>query len=156
VPEPVDIGLGLGQTLAVLQAKARSKSLSVAVAIEPDLPRVQGVVGELNQIWLNLIDNALDAAPVSGRVEIRAEHRGGRVVVRVIDNGPGIPPDLRERIFDQFFTTKPVGQGTGLGLDITRRLVRKHDGDIEVESEPGRTVFLISLPVAGGPEGGDR
>jgi signal transduction histidine kinase len=145
-PEPVDVGLGLRQTLAVIQAKARGKSVGVAITADPDLPRVRGVAGELNQVWLNLIDNALDAAPVSGRVEVRAEHRDGRVVVRVIDDGPGIPADVRKRIFDPFFTTKPVGQGTGLGLDISRRLVRRHNGDMDVESEPGRTEFRVTFP----------
>lgn len=155
VPEQVDIGEGLRQTLAVIQAKARGKCLSVTLTIEPELPRVRGFGGELNQVWLNLIDNALDAAPASGDVEIGAGRRGDRVLVRVADNGPGIPPELRDRIFDAFFTTKPVGQGTGLGLDIARRLVRKNDGDIEVESEPGKTEFVVSLPIASDvPHGG--
>jgi signal transduction histidine kinase len=157
VAGPVDIRQGLMQTVIVLKAKARAKSLSVDVAVAPDLPPVQGIGGELNQVWSNLIDNALDAARDSGRVEIRADHNGGKVVVRVVDDGPGIPLDLRDRVFDPFFTTKPVGQGTGLGLDIARRLVRKHDGEIEIESEPGRTEFRVSLPVtAGGPSGGGR
>jgi signal transduction histidine kinase len=156
VPEPVDIALGLRQTLAVIQAKARGKSQSVEVLAQPDLPRVRGVAGELNQVWLNLIDNALDAAPVSGRVEIRAEHREGRVLVRVIDNGPGIPPGARNSLFDPFFTTKPVGQGTGLGLDISRRIVRQYEGEIEVASEPGRTEFLVTFPALADSGGADR
>ena len=85
-----------------------------------------------------------------GCVEITASLDGQAVVVRVIDNGPGIPDDIRERIFDPFFTTKPVGQGTGLGLDITQRLVRRHDGVIDVESRPGRTEFRVTLPLASG------
>jgi signal transduction histidine kinase len=108
---------------------------------------VRGFVGELNQIWANLIDNALDAVPDGGRVEVVAARERQCVVVRVVDNGPGIPEDMRERIFDPFFTTKPVGHGTGLGLDIVRRLVRHNDGEIEVESRPGRTEFRISLPL---------
>jgi len=132
----------------VLNSKARSKSIAVAVAVPPDLPRVRGFAGELNQIWANLIDNALDAAPVSGRVEVGAQRERDRVVVRVVDNGPGIPPDVRSRMFDPFFTTKPVGKGTGLGLDIVRRLLAHNDADIEVESVPGRTEFRVSLPVA--------
>jgi signal transduction histidine kinase len=143
----VDIGEGLRQTLAVHGSKARAKSLSVEIEVEPKLPRVLGIGGELNQVWANLIDNALDAAAISGHVEIRASRSAGQVVVRVIDNGAGIPVELRNRIFDQFFTTKPVGQGTGLGLDIARRLVRKHQGDIEVESRPGRTEFRVLLPI---------
>jgi len=116
--------------------------------VEPDLPHVRGFVGELNQVWANLIDNALDAIPQSGRVEVLANREGERVAVRIIDNGTGIPAEIRERIFDPFFTTKPVGHGTGLGLDIVRRLVRHNEGDISVESQPGRTEFRIVLPTA--------
>jgi signal transduction histidine kinase len=109
---------------------------------------VHGFAGELNQIWGNLIDNALDAVPNGGRVEVEAKREGERVVVSVIDNGPGIPAAIRESIFDPFFTTKPMGQGTGLGLDIVRRLVRHNGGTIEVESRPGRTEFRVGLPIA--------
>ena len=147
--EPVDLGRGLSNTVAVLRAKARSKSAAVSVEVEPGLPPVRGYVGELNQVWANLIDNALDAIPVSGRVDVRAAREGSRVLVRVVDNGAGIPADVRARIFDPFFTTKPVGEGTGLGLDIARRLIQHNDGDVEVESQPGRTEFRVSLPIAG-------
>jgi signal transduction histidine kinase len=146
-PEAVDIDRGLTDTLAVLQAKARAKSVAVTVELEPALPKVQGYGGELNQVWLNLIDNALDAVAESGRVDVTANRSGPKVVVRVVDNGPGIPDDIRKRIFDPFFTTKAVGQGTGLGLDIVRRLVQRHNGEIEVDSRPGRTEFRVSLPV---------
>jgi signal transduction histidine kinase len=147
VAEPVNLAQSLGNTVAVLKAKARAKAVAVAVKIEPDLPRVRGFVGELNQIWGNLIDNALDAVPESGRVDIAAERNTRRVVVRVVDNGPGIPAEIRDRIFDPFFTTKPAGQGTGLGLDIVRRLVQHNDGAIEVDSKPGRTEFRVTLPI---------
>ena len=116
--------------------------------MEPDLPRVRGFAGELNQIWGNLIDNALDAVPESGRVEVVAGHESRRVVVRIADNGPGIPAEIRDRIFDPFFTTKPAGLGTGLGLDIVRRLVQHNEGQISVESQPGRTEFQVTLPIA--------
>ena len=148
VAEPVDLARSLSNTVAVLKAKARSKAVSVAVELEPDLPRVLGFAGELNQIWGNLIDNALDAVPQSGRVEILASRRDGRVVVSVADNGSGIPADILDRIFEPFFTTKPTGLGSGLGLDIVRRLVQHNDGEIEVESEPGKTEFRVSLPIA--------
>ena len=148
VAEPVDLVQSLRNTVAVLRSKARNKSATVVVDVEPDLPRVRGFVGELNQIWANLIDNALDAIPDSGRVEVTANRDHQRVVVRIVDNGPGIPAAIRERIFDPFFTTKPVGAGTGLGLDIVRRLVRHNDGEIAVESQPGRTEFRIVLPTA--------
>ncbi|RPI19673.1 MAG: GHKL domain-containing protein [Acidobacteriales bacterium] len=148
VAEPVDLIESLSNTVAVLKSKARAKSVAVAVDVEPGLPRVRGFAGELNQIWANLIDNALDAVPDSGRVEVLANREHQRLVVRVVDNGTGIPAEIRERIFDPFFTTKPVGQGTGLGLDIVRRLVRHNDGEIDVESQPGRTEFRVILPLA--------
>ncbi|MGE5362480.1 MAG: sensor histidine kinase [Bacteroidales bacterium] len=148
VPEAVDIADGLGQTLTVLGAKARSKSIRVSLTVVDGLPPVRGVAAELNQIWVNLIDNALDAAPAGGSVEVTAAREREGVVVRVIDNGAGIPAEIRQQIFDPFFTTKDVGQGTGLGLDIVRRLVDRHNGDIEVQSRPGRTEFIVSLPLA--------
>ncbi len=148
VPQAVDIGEGLAQTLAVLKGKARDKSISMGISVQDGLPRVRGVAAELNQIWVNLIDNALDAAPASGSVEVTAVRDKDMVVVRVVDNGAGIPPEIRDQIFDPFFTTKDVGKGTGLGLDIVRRLVDRHNGDIEVQSRPGRTEFIVSLPVA--------
>jgi signal transduction histidine kinase len=148
VAEPVDLIQGLSNTVAVLKSKARAKSVAVTVEVEPGLPRVRGFAGELNQIWGNLIDNALDAVPDSGRVEVLANREGRRVMVRVVDNGSGITAQIRERIFDPFFSTKPVGQGTGLGLDIVRRLVRHNDGEISVESQPGRTEFRVVLPLA--------
>ena len=149
VAEPVNLSQSLGNTVAVLKAKARAKAVAVAVKIEPDLPRVRGFVGELNQIWGNLIDNALDAVHESGHVDVVAERDTRRVLVRIVDDGPGIPAEIRDRIFDPFFTTKPAGQGTGLGLDIVRRLVQHNDGSIDVESRPGRTEFRISLPADG-------
>jgi len=127
---------------------SRMKSVAVIVNVDAGLPCVRGFVGELNQIWANLIDNALDAIPDSGRVEVFASRERDRVVVRIVDNGAGIPAEIRERIFDPFFTTKPMGLGTGLGLDIVRRLVRHNDGEITVESRPGRTEFRVALPVA--------
>ena len=148
VAEPLEIGPGLGHTVAVLRAKAGQKAAVVSIDIEPGLPRVRGFAGELNQIWGNLIDNALDAVQNLGCVQVTACCERGRVMVRVIDNGPGIPPAVRERIFDPFFTTKPMGAGTGLGLDIVRRLVLHNEGTIEVESQPGRTEFCVGLPIA--------
>ncbi len=154
IAEPVDLLQGLSNTVAVLRSKARAKSAAVVVDVEPGLPRVRGFAGELNQIWANLIDNALDAVTGAGRVEVLANCEKKRVVVRIIDNGIGIPVHIRERIFDPFFTTKPMGQGTGLGLDIVRRLVRHNDGEIAVESRPGRTEFRVALPIAGADDAG--
>jgi signal transduction histidine kinase len=149
VAEPVDIRKGLDDTVSMLDGKAGGKSVSITLNIAPDVPHVRGVGVEINQIWMNLIDNAIDAAPDRGRVEVTAVKEGTDVVVRVIDDGHGIPPDIRERIFDPFFTTKPVGEGTGLGLDIVRRIVQWHSGEIDVDSRPGRTEFRVSLPVSG-------
>ncbi len=155
VAEPVDLVSSLGNTVTVLKSKARAKSVAVAVQIEPGLPRVRGFVGELNQIWANLIDNALDAVPDGGRVEVTAARERQCVVVRIIDNGAGIPDEIRPHLFEPFFTTKPIGKGTGLGLDIVRRLISHNDAAIDVESRPGRTEFRVSLPVveAGGAGG---
>ena len=150
LPTPVDVGRGLTDTLTVLQAKARAKSVTVSLTVEPELPQLVGFGGELNQIWANLIDNAIDAVPSKAHVEVTATRRGNAVVVRVVDDGPGIAEDIRERVFDPFFTTKPPGEGTGLGLDIVRRLVYRHDGEIDVDSRPGRTEFCVSLPIVTG------
>ena len=148
VAEPVDVRQGLADTVAVLQSKARGKSAAVTVHADSHLPYAYGFSGELNQVWLNLIDNALDAVPELGHVDVLAAREGQDVAIRIIDNGRGIPDQIRDRIFDPFFTTKPVGQGTGLGLDIVRRLVLHNRGDISVVSRPGRTEFRVLLPAA--------
>jgi signal transduction histidine kinase len=145
---PVDVTTSVANTVAVLKSKARARSIEVVVNVEAGLPAVLGYAGELNQIWANLIDNALDAAPDSGRVEVTASRHLDRVVVRIIDNGPGIPAEMHNRMFEPFATTKPVGKGTGLGLDIVRRLVIHNDAEIDVETRPGRTEFRVSLPLA--------
>jgi signal transduction histidine kinase len=148
VREPANIAQGISDTIAVLASKAKSKSVSVRIEIPEDLPRVGAYGGELNQVWSNLIENALDAVGPQGEVTVSARAEGPNVVVRVTDNGSGIPADVLPRIFDPFFTTKPMGQGTGLGLDISRRIVITHEGTIEVESKTGRTQFRVTLPKA--------
>jgi signal transduction histidine kinase len=147
VAEPVDLGPSLGNTVAVLRSKAHEKSVEVTLELEAELPKVRGFAGELNQIWGNLIDNALDSVVHGGRVKVLANRENQNVVVRILDDGAGIPDAIRDRIFDPFFTTKPMGHGTGLGLDIARRLVRHNDGAIEFESHPGRTEFRVTLPI---------
>ena len=112
-----------------------------------DLPRAHAVGAELNQVWMNLIENALDAVADGGHVQVTAARELDRIVVRVTDNGAGIPADIMGRIFDPFFTTKGVGKGTGLGLDIVRRILKRHDAEINVESRPGFTQFRVTLPV---------
>jgi signal transduction histidine kinase len=148
VAEPVDVRSGLANTVQVLQSKAHEKSVGVALALEAELPKVRGFAAELNQIWSNLIDNALDSVVSGGKVEVRVNRESQSVIVRVVDDGSGIPADIRDRIFDPFFTTKPMGQGIGLGLDIVRRLVRHNDGAIDFDSSPGRTEFRVKLPIA--------
>lgn len=147
VPEPVDVEQGLRDALLVLGAKAREKSVSVQMSVTPDLPRVDAIGGQLEQVWMNLIDNALDAVDVGGHVTITAHPEGGWLVVRVIDDGTGIAPEHLKRVFDPFFTTKAPGQGTGLGLELARTSVRGHRGDIAFDSRPGRTEFRVSLPL---------
>ncbi len=156
-PEPVDLAQNITDTLAVLGAKAREKAAAVTTEFDPHLVRVRGFPGELNQVWGNIIDNALDALPDAGggHVTVSARVDGPSVVVSVVDNGQGIPEDLRHRIFDPFFTTKPVGKGTGLGLDIARRLVARHEGNIEVHAAPGRTEFRVRLPIDLPPNAND-
>jgi len=112
------------------------------------LPAIPAYAAELNQVWTNLIDNAVSAMGETGVLTVRTGLDRDHVTVDICDTGPGIPAEIRERIFEPFFTTKPVGQGTGLGLDITWRIVvKKHHGDIKVESVPGSTRFRVRLPV---------
>jgi signal transduction histidine kinase len=145
--QPIAIGRGLSDTIIVLRAKAKSQKVEIALDVPADLPAVDGYGGELNQVWANLIDNAIDAAP-GGRVTVNAAADNGQVVVRVIDNGHGIPPEIASRIFDPFFTTKDVGQGTGLGLDIARRVVQRHRGMIDMSTGSGGTEFRVTLPAS--------
>ncbi|HSK19833.1 MAG TPA: ATP-binding protein [Longimicrobiales bacterium] len=151
VRAPVDVERGLRDTFMVLGHKARAKSVGVRIDVSPDLPPVHAVGGELNQVWMNLLDNALDSVDVGGHVTVTAKPEGRWLVVRVIDDGPGIAPEHRSRIFDPFFTTKPPGEGTGLGLEIARAHVRGNGGDIEFDSRPGRTEFSVSLPLSEAP-----
>src|ERR1700761_2884198 len=115
---------------------------------DQDLPEIPVFPGELNQVWTNLIDNAVAAMDGEGTLTVRTSRDNEHVVVEFADTGTGIPPQIRDRIFEPFFTTKPVGQGTGLGLDISWRIVvQRHHGDLRVESEPGNTRFFVRLPV---------
>jgi signal transduction histidine kinase len=145
--QPVDIHQGLEDTLMILRGKI-NQGISVRREYAEDLPRIQGYGSELNQVWTNLIDNALDAVDGAGEIVLRTRREGDRVVVEVNDNGPGIPEEIQGRVFDQFFTTKDLGKGTGLGLDISYRIVvDKHRGDIRLSSQPGNTRFEVWLPV---------
>jgi two-component system, NtrC family, sensor kinase len=110
------------------------------------IPRIPVHVDELNQVWTNLIHNAVQALDGEGEIAIETEEQEDGVVIRVIDNGPGVPEDVRSRLFEPFFTTKPRGEGSGLGLSIVRRILDRHGGKITVESLPGRTCFEVWLP----------
>nr|WP_246297208.1 ATP-binding protein [Janibacter cremeus] len=147
--QPLDVAEGLESTLLVLGHQLRDSTVEV-VKDYADVPTIEGYAGELNQVWTNLIGNALDAMGGSGT--LRVTTRPGpdnAVVVEIGDTGPGMPPEVAERAFEAFFTTKPVGQGTGLGLDIAQRIVvERHGGTIDIESRPGDTVFRVCLPAA--------
>ena len=146
--QSVDIHEGLDNTLLILRSKL--SGIPVRREYDPDLPKIEGYGSELNQVWTNILDNAADALGRTAMPEIiiRTRHTADWVTVQIIDNGPGIPPEVQERIFDAFFTTKPPGQGTGLGLDISYNIVvNKHRGDIKVFSQPGSTCFQVELPV---------
>ena len=146
--QPTDLRVGLDNTLRILGHELKAKKISVERVIPDDLPSVFGYAGELNQVWTNLLDNAIDASPEGGRIRIELEKDDGAVAVRIIDHGDGIPEGIREKIFEPFYTTKPPGEGTGLGLDIVQRIVtQQHAGSITVTSKPGETVFTVLLPV---------
>ena len=147
-PEPTDIRQGINDTLKMLASKTRSKGVTVEVDLPDDLPKAYVVGVELNQVWMNLIDNALDAAPSGGHVEVSAAEDRDKLIVRIRDDGPGVPKEIQARIFEPFFTTKGVGKGTGLGLDVVRRLIQRQEGAVDLESVPGRTEFQVRLPVA--------
>ncbi|MDZ7639393.1 MAG: ATP-binding protein [Bryobacterales bacterium] len=149
-----DIHDGLEATLTILGHKLKRKNIEVVRRYSTDAPAILGLPGELNQVWTNLIDNAIDAMPgEGGRLEIETRRTNFGVLVCITDNGSGIPEELQTRIFEPFFTTKAIGEGTGLGLDIAHRIIhRQHQGYIDVDSRPGNTVFQISLPSGAGPE----
>ncbi len=144
----IDLREGIDTTLTILGHKLKHTTIEVRREFDPDLPRFEAYGAELNQVWTNLLDNAIDALGDSGTITILAGTDGACVEVDIVDDGPGVPPEVRERIFDPFFTTKEVGRGTGLGLDTARRIVvDRHRGSLGVESEPGRTRFRVRLPV---------
>jgi signal transduction histidine kinase len=150
--ETVKLGDGIHNTLTLLQHKVRSKHITVTVALPPDMPAICGWPGELNQVWTNLIDNAIDAMPDGGTLAIDSQvdkrpDGSEFVLTKVTDSGTGIPADITDKIFEPFFTTKEIGKGTGLGLDIVQGIIKHHNGSIKVKSEPGHTEFSVCLPV---------
>jgi signal transduction histidine kinase len=144
-----DIHEGLETTIVVLGHKLKHTSIAIERDYDKTLPKLLIRGSELNQVWTNLLDNAIDALGENGTITVTTRLDGDCAVVEVSDDGPGIPADARERIFEPFFTTKGVGAGTGLGLDAARRIVEeRHRGTISVESQPGRTTFQVWLPLS--------
>jgi signal transduction histidine kinase len=144
--QEVDLHQGLESTLTILGHRLKT-GITVVREYDKTLPRICAFGGELNQVWTNLIDNAIDAMQGKGELRLRTARELDRVLVEIRDNGPGIPPEVQPHIFDPFFTTKGVGEGTGLGLDTVCRIVRNHHGEIRVVSQPGNTRFQVYLPV---------
>jgi len=145
--QAVDLKTGIEDTLLILGNKLRV-GITVNRDYAEDLPAIQGYGSELNQVWTNLLDNAIDALNGKGQIRIQTKRDGDWAVVAIEDNGPGIPKQIQSRVFDAFFTTKPPGKGTGLGLNISYNIVvYKHRGDINLISEPGRTRFEVWLPI---------
>jgi len=142
----VDIHEGLENTLTILKHKLKN-GVTVRRVYAADLPRIEAYASELNQVWTNIIDNAIDAMNGKGEIRLRTFAEDDHVVVEITDDGPGIPPEIQPRIFEPFFTTKPPGQGTGLGLHISHDIVaNRHHGQILVTSRPGETRFRVILP----------
>ena len=143
-----DIHAAIEDTLKILTHKLRNKNITVTRSYDPELPRVLVNAGEMNQVWTNLLDNAIDALQDGGQITVRSAHEPASIIVEIADNGPGIPKEIQSRIWEPFFTTKDVGKGTGLGLDIVQRIVvRRHRGEISVQSAPGKTCFQVRLPL---------
>jgi signal transduction histidine kinase len=146
----------LQSTITILGHKLRIKQISVEKKFDASPSIIETRGSALSQVWTNLIDNAADASPAQGRIEIatwtepaNGKAESGWLAVSITDHGPGIPPEVLPRIFEAFFTTKPQGSGTGLGLEIVHRIVtQKFGGKINVESQPGNTRFVVRLPLS--------
>jgi signal transduction histidine kinase len=143
---PTNIHSGLENTLTLLGYKLREKNIVVKKIFAAELPEVEAYVGDLNQVWSNIIDNAIFALPENGELEIQTSSRNGQLLVQIRDNGPGIPAEAQLHIFEPYFTTKNAGEGSGIGLEIVERIVKNHKGEIAFTSRPGCTEFTVSLP----------
>ncbi|MDN3579958.1 ATP-binding protein [Mucilaginibacter flavus] len=146
-----DIHIGILNTLTMLGYKIKKGNVSVIEDFDRTLPEVKALIGELNQVWTNLIDNALDAMAPSGKGTLTIKTRRDRefVEVFIVDDGPGIPPEIQSQVFDPFFTTKEMGKGTGMGLEVVQRIVKQHRGSIKMKSQPGLTVFSVCFLIDG-------
>jgi len=143
--QEIDVRQGLENTLTMLQS--RLANVEIERRYEDDLPLIAAYGSELNQVWMALLENALDAIQDHGRITLGVQLSGDMILIEVWDNGPGIPVELQDRIFEPFFTTKAPGSGLGLGLDTAQRVIRRHRGFISVQSEPGATCFQVRLPI---------
>lgn len=147
VTQEVDVHVGIDDTLTILGHKM-PPGVEIVRDYQEELPKPTVYGSELNQVWTNLLDNAICAVKDEGTITIKTSNADEHIVVKITDDGPGIPKDIQSKIFDPFFTTKTVGEGTGLGLNITHRIVvSRHCGCIEVESKPGQTCFTVTLPI---------
>lgn len=145
--QPTNIHNGIESTLTLLGHKIREKNITLKKIFFENLLEIPVYVGELNQVWTNIIDNAIYALGKNGELIIETTCNDKNIIVKIIDNGAGIPPDILSRIFDPFFTTKKVGEGTGIGLDLVNRIIKHHNGNIKLNSRPGKTEFTVSIPV---------
>jgi signal transduction histidine kinase len=144
--QEINVQDGLETTLSLFGYKFK-KGITIERSYTPNLPKIMAFGSELNQVWTNLIDNAIDAMNGQGVIRVKTMLEDNHILVEIGDNGPGIPKDVQARMFEPFFTTKEVGKGTGLGLDTVRQIVKHHQGSIRVESKPGDTRFQIRLPI---------
>jgi len=146
-----DVHTGIENTLSMLSYKIRKNNIRLVKDFDPSLPQLKALVGELNQVWTNLIDNAIDAMEGKGQGTLTISTSQEREFLKIIisDDGPGVPDDIKSRIFEPFFTTKDLGKGTGLGLDVVNRIIKQHNGSIKLKSVAGHTEFIVCLPVNG-------
>jgi signal transduction histidine kinase len=148
--QEVDVHDGIESTLVMLRHRLKT-GIEILRDYDRTLPKVSAHGSELNQVWTNLIANAADAMKGRGKLQIKTGREDNWIVVQIIDNGPGIPEAIQHRIFEPFFTTKSVGEGTGLGLDVVRRIIQSHSGSVDAESKPGATRFTVRIPVRRSP-----
>ena len=144
---PTDIHEGMKSTLIMLKHKLKQKDIRLQKNWDQSVPKILANPGELNQVWTNIIDNAIDAMHQKGTLKITTQADNRFVRVDITDSGDGISEENLGKLFDPFFTTKSIGQGTGMGLDIVKKIMDHHKGDVQVESKPGETTFTICLPI---------
>ena len=147
--QTADLHKGLRNTITMLQHKIKKHSLEIDKDLQEGLPHIQGYPGEINQVFTNILDNAMDAISETenAKIELRSTSDGEFVRIFIQDNGPGIPADILEKIFEPFFTTKNVGEGTGMGLDVVKKIMDHHNGKVVVNSKPGNTIFELCFPI---------